>query len=258
MPKDQEEEIRLVAKHKAPPPLGRGNTKLGSIWNFSLPAMITCPGSTEACEGPCYACGGFYNMPNVMNRLDINDAMRDLANFTSRVTAQIRVCGVQYCRVHVAGDFDQVKYSRKWPEIVTRQPRTQFWAYTRSWSEMATERAGEDLLPELLLLGKMPNFEMWFSCDKDTGRPPKRRGFRHAYMTLHDDDVPEYKPDLYFRVSRMSRMTQIDGTLVCPEERQAYKKGDRRLTCAECRLCFDRPEWIDQKNKAYRLPVLTA
>ena len=43
-----------------------GNTKLGKIPNFSIPAGDTCPGKSDFCQG-CYAQKGFFQMPRLQS-----------------------------------------------------------------------------------------------------------------------------------------------------------------------------------------------
>ena len=49
--------------------LSEGNSKIGKIHSFSLPAGHTCPGRTEACESVCYAKRGRYRTPTIKNAL---------------------------------------------------------------------------------------------------------------------------------------------------------------------------------------------
>lgn len=247
------------AVRKYPLPLRYSNDKLGEeIYHWSMPAEKTCPGHTEPCKD-CYALKGNYRRPNVANSLELNDEARHATDWTVRVTSQIQVQYIRYVRIHASGDFDTNEYINKWIEIVTRRPNTVFWAYTRSWSELAAERAGEDLLPKLMTLSRKPNVQLWFSCDTATGAPPKRVGVRRAYMSQHDNDIPRYDVDLVFRVARSTKKLAIGTNYVCPAERQRKPEGARKTTCRDCRLCFDRIDWLDNKNLQLRgkqLPVL--
>lgn len=249
-----------MAKHTLsaiafPVPLRPGNDKTGTlIYTTSLPPGKTCPGMTADCWRECYARKGHYNGPTVINRLALNDAMRHAPNFIGRVTGQIVSQGIQAVRVHAAGDFDTEVYIQKWIDIAKRNPDTVFYAYTRSWSVA-------HLLPLLRKLARQPNFEMWFSCDKSTGMPPRSAQVRRAYMACTDTDTPRYKVDLFFRAgSRKKKMVKMANTMVCPAERTPTKG----VTCAQCKLCLGRGDWLDQQNarlrgqagKATGLPVL--
>ena len=88
-------------------------------------------------------------------------------------------------RVHVSGDFYNEAYVRKWLKIVRRRPYITFYAYTRSWRSDA-------ILPALKELAKEPNFFMWWSCDRETGAPPRSRYARRAYLMEDDSDIAPY------------------------------------------------------------------
>jgi len=246
-----------LAKHAIsefvfPVPLRPGNEKTGTeVYTTSLPPGKTCPGMTADCWEKCYARKGHYNGPTVINRLAVNDAMRQLPDFVRRVTGQIVSQGIRFVRVHAAGDFDTQEYIQQWIDIAKRNKNTVFYAYTRSWSVPS-------LLPKLRKLAKMPNVSLWFSCDRSTGMPPKSTRVRRAYMSVTDSDKPRYKVDLFFRAgSRRQKQVKSAGTLVCPAERTPTKG----VTCSQCRICIDRGDWLDQQNdrlrgKAISLPVL--
>jgi len=236
-------------------PLVYSNKKLGhGVWHFSLPAILTCPGRTDACEAACYADKGHYHQTNVKQRLAINNAARMDPRFVSRVTLQIQQDGIRNLRIHPSGDFDTVGYIEKWDEIATRRQHTQMWAYTRSWRPLASERAGEDLLSNLALLSRRKNVQMFFSCDNETGAPPRIKGIKRAFMMVDDTDVPKYNVDLVFRVKRAVKMITVKDTLVCPAERQKAKAGQSQVTCAQCRICIDRVDWLDGYNAKLRNP----
>jgi len=237
---------------------GREHKVGEDAFHWSMTAKKTCPGHTVPCKS-CYALKGNFRRPNVASSLELNDEARHAPDWVTRVTSQIAAQYIRYVRVHASGDFDSNEYINKWITIVTRRPDTMFWAYTRSWSELAATRAGEDMLPKLLVLARKPNFQLWFSCDAATGVPPKRVNVRRAYMAQHDNDIPRYDVDLMFRVKRTTKMITMGNKYVCPSERQRKPEGAKKVTCRDCQLCFDRVDWLDQKNQVLRgkqLPVL--
>jgi hypothetical protein len=197
-----------------------------------------------------------FMMSNVKNRMQQNDWMRQQPSFVPRVVAQVRKQSVAYLRIHASGDFDSAEYITKWQEIATRCRKTTFWAYTRSWTEQAAEVAGEDLITPLLKLAELPNLQLWFSCDRDTGCPPQKEGVRRAYMAMTDEDKPSYRTDLVFRVKRTHKQVQLGETLVCPAERlpaaKTKEEAAKRATCAQCKLCFERVDWLDKANEKIR------
>ena len=226
-----------------PPPLRPGNSKTGeTMGTWSRAAGLSCPGKSEPCWDRCYGRKAHYHNPSVINRLAINEAMWQQRNFVARVTAQILMSDIRTVRIHAVGDFDSPEYIQKWIDIVARNKKTTFLCYTRSWSQ-------PELLPLLRKLAKFDNFSMWFSCDKATGKPANCVNAKRAYMACEDTDVPRYRVDLFFRAgSRKQKMVKMADTLVCPAERTPTKT----VTCAQCRICVDRQDWLDQQNAKLR------
>ena len=71
--------------------LSLGNAKLGEgIHVWSLPAVSTCPGSTETCRRVCYATKSRFTLPAVVDRLDRNYAVSLKSDFPDRMAAEVR------------------------------------------------------------------------------------------------------------------------------------------------------------------------
>lgn len=208
-----------------------GNTKLGRlIWCWSLPTLaIICIGATELCKKLCYAMKGFFRMPSVKDAHYNNYELSLEEEFPQYVSMALSEVFARVVRVHVSGDFYDEAYVRKWLQIVRRRPYIAFYAYTRSWRI-------PEMLPALKELAKEPNFFMWWSCDQDTGAPPRTKYARRAYLMENDDDVAPYKVDLVFR-DKSTTVMKYDpkGNQVCP-----YDNGVTRTTCSQCKLCFER------------------
>jgi len=235
-----------------PPPLIAGNMKLGkAIWHFALPAGKTCPGESigeGGCAEDCYAKGGHYLLASVQRRYELNDKLRNEADFAYRVRQQIRLETVQTVRIHSSGDFDSVGYTDLWRKIATTVPTTKFYAYTRSWRDR-DGNVSKSMLVALTKLAKLRNVQLWFSCDAVTGPPPETAGVLRAYLT--DNLEPASFPvDLVFRKTRKEYAVTIGDALVCPVERKKRKVTQiSRLTCNTCRLCFDRADWLQERNQ---------
>ena len=206
-----------------------GNTKLGKlIWCWSLPTLAAiCVGSTEVCRKLCYAMKGFFRMPSVKDAHYKNYQMSLEEDFPQYVSMALSEIFARVVRVHVSGDFYNEVYVRKWLKIVRRRPYIAFYAYTRSWRS-------DGILPALKELAKEPNFFMWWSCDRDTGAPPRSKYARRAYLMEDDNDIARYKVDLVFR-DKCTTVMKYDpkGNQVCP-----YDNGVTLTTCSKCKLCF--------------------
>src|SRR5262249_6722553 len=102
-----------------------------------------------------------------------------------------------------------------------------------------------EILPELARLASLPNVNVWFSCDKDSGLAPAVPGARACWLQAEYEDPPtaghgQLPMLLVFRTHLPGRepVTWIGSALVCP----AYNgtDGGEGTTCEECRFCFRR------------------
>jgi len=209
-----------------------GNTKLGShVLTFSLPAIDTCPGSSEFCRSLCYATKGHFHQTNVQKRYKYNLEFSKKPEFVDIVSGLLEKVKVgTLLRIHVSGDFYDKQYTEKWYQILKKNYHIFAWCYTRSWSV-------KEIRPVLSKLAKLYNLQLWFSCDKETGQPTlKPKLIKSAYLMEDDNDIPSYTPDLYFRdyAARKTTMKHINGGLVCPVENGVTKN----MTCEKCKVCF--------------------
>jgi len=179
---------------------------------------------------------------NVLRAHDRNYQFSTTSQFSGWMTGELVRNSVRVLRVHVAGDFYDVDYTRKWLEIVRHSGRVTFFAYTRSWRDDA-------ILPELIALSELPNFVMWFSLDRETGPAPLVETVRTAYMAIDDmdADVAPDDCDLVFRDIKRRRVPMkytASGVLVCPAENGV--QGKHKHNCSSCGVCWNRsrkPDW---------------
>lgn len=227
--------LRLPLIHEV---FSDGNDKLGDrVLSFSLPAVRTCPGSSQRCRDLCYADRpqSRFSSPTVQACYQRNLAFSRRADFARVVTALLArtTRKALLVRLHVSGDFYNRAYVRKWLRVVKATPRATFWCYTRSWRV-------PEIRPVLEELGALPNMHLWYSYDLETGAPENYGPrIRTAYMRVEEDDQPDKDPDLYFRehVLRKKVEKHVAGTLVCPPENGASKQ----VQCLTCRVCFTDP-----------------
>ena len=125
-----------------------GNKKLRNtdkirfmIWN--LPAMKTCPYSTEMCRKSCYARKAERCYPSVLPSRERNYEESTFDNFVENMifTIESELNSKKYrgkvavFRIHESGDFYNYEYARKWVSIARHfENRTDlvFLAYTKS------------------------------------------------------------------------------------------------------------------------------
>lgn len=241
--------------------LVQGNSKLGGIWHWSIPAIDTCPGKTELCSSLCYAARGHYYSPSVIQALEANERQSRLDRFADYVLGMIQKHRIRRMRIHAAGDFYDAEYANKWLDIFNQSRlTTQYWLYTRSW-RIPAGLAAKDLRQAQALrkmvhsMTLMPNVRVWLSADRQTGRPPRWKRSRVAYLMQDDNDRPRYRADIIFREQTKTelKVEPSTGTLVCPVEQGVERAV--KITCESCRLCF---RWgqLDQLNARQQLVEL--
>lgn len=220
--------------------LKQGNTKLGpGIYTWSLPSGIKeiCIGASEVCLLLCYAMQGFFRLRNVKESHVTNYKKSLQEDFATTMIIAIRYFMASIVRVHVGGDFYNAAYVRKWQEIIKRNPNVKFYAYTRSWADPET-------LEALKELATLPNLYLWFSSDKETGKPPKVKDVRICYLQIEDTDIPKWAVDLVFRDQTTTVVKWVKSALVCPAE-----NGITNTSCSKCQICYKRTP-IPRKKKA--------
>jgi Gene product 88 len=210
------------------PLLVQGNSKLGeAIHHFDLPAIGSCPGSTELCRRVCYAASGRFLLASVMERQDWCYSQSRRKDFADRMAKEILRKGVIVCRVHTSGDLYSAEYAAKWLDVMRRCPQTRFYLYSRSYRVPA-------IAPVLEKMAALKNVRVWYSIDEETGVPDRiPPGVRLAYLQMRLDDLPEVA-DLIFRVRRLRRTIPLP--LTCPHETEKGKDHD--TTCGSCGKCF--------------------
>lgn len=222
----------------AEPKITPGNKKLGNsiyAWSITPGHGASCPGETKTCGSLCYAKSGLFMMPSPQALHAVNFKKSKEQGFAKWMNAQLIAFRAKVLRIHVAGDFYSDVYLDKWLQIVQRNSRVKFFAYTRSWQPDAFIDENR-----LLALAALPNMQLWYSADRDTGRPPIRPNVRVAYMAIDAQDFPGYRPDLLFRVIRHTVKKKVLGVQVCPAENGV--KLENKITCERCQICTIEPK----------------
>lgn len=223
-----------------------GNRKTGNVYSFNLPPLATCPGATPACSAACYARRGNYARPKNLKFLWRNAAERLVPGWAQSMAFDITRKGINLFRVHVAGDFDSARYVRQWVKIARACPGTTFYGYSRSWKVFNMRAA-------LAELAALPNFRLWLSCDRDSGRPTGVPGAAGVcYLSRNDSDWPDYPTDLVFRDRKATVVKYApNGSLVCPTENGTQID----LNCDVCRLCFTERKVPSREPSGSRIPL---
>ena len=226
------------------------NVKLGhDLLGFSLPAGNrfregTCSGASEVCENICYANEGLLQFHEW--KIWLNWAIVLL--WPERFVEALSENPIsRVFRIHVGGDFFSLNYLGLWSRIVENNPRTRFYAYTRSWQDGAG-RIARQFVAGLNDFCAHANVRLLLSCDRETGVPKNNLVplAVRAWLSEDDTDQPPVPVELAFRndvksvLSTMpERAPRPDGTTVCPTERsEEVILSEGKITCRDCGWCW--------------------
>jgi hypothetical protein len=189
--------------------ISMSNTKIGKIPSFSISAIDSCPGATTWCAKACYAVKVERIYKCAEKSYAENFEVAKSPEFFTLMDAEIKKLiakNINTFRLHVSGDFFDVRYIYNWIKLAKANPSMTFFGYTHSWSVLS-------LLPHIGIFRALPNVVLFASVDESTvGKPPK--GWRVAYA---GDPKLNTHPKM----------------INCLE--QAGKIKD----CAACKICFN-------------------
>lgn len=185
--------------------------------SWSLPAIVTCPGSLDAdgnlvaaCSG-CYAAQGRYLFGNVDAVRQHNMADWQHADWTDKMVRLID--GEPFFRWFDSGDVYSPELAGKILAVCLKTPATRHWIPTRA-------RKDARILPILRMLASLPNVVVRHSSDSVTGQ--RLAGFEHTSTIVADTTS--------HNVGR-----QPDGTIA-----GRCSAWQREGKCGDCRLCWDK------------------
>ena len=147
-------------------------------FNFTLPALLTCPNAGECAKG-CYAMQGAYRWSNVYAKHEANYNATKHESFIGAIVHEVRAMRVNAVRIHDAGDFYDKDYLMKWKLIAKALPNIKFYAYTKMVGMVTLFKRNEGLPPNFKVIysygGKEDNLivphlhrhSQVFSCEED-------------------------------------------------------------------------------------------
>lgn len=223
----------------------RGNSKIGTISQFSLPAGhnfrgASCPGATEFCESLCYAKDTLFTFWETQYYVNWAYLLLWPDRFL-QVWKDISLTEV--VRIHVGGDFFSPEYVGLWVDVIKARQDTRFYAYTRSWQN-GRGKIANDFIDPLTTLSELPNMRLVLSCDRQTGVPDANMipAAIRAWLAADDNDLPGEPVELVFRdKDGMSKgaVPELADSPVCPVERSPkFVKRTGAVTCRNCTFCF--------------------
>lgn len=165
--------------------LSNSNSKLrqNKIFTWGIPAgqsktgANTCPNKGQCASG-CYAMQGFYVMPNVALAQEQRLALSLTPEFVDTIDAEIKRRKVTRMRIHDSGDFFSVGYTNSWLEIIRRNPKVKFYAYTKM---VTFFQAREALLPK--------NFHVIYSTGGTQDSKIRKDTDRHSVVFTSESEM---------------------------------------------------------------------
>lgn len=210
---------------------------------FGLPPIVTCPGSTPACEAVCYAARTPYPSAHrllahnydtlreagtVVAMVDLLDAM--VATYRRQAYKRAPDEPMAF-RIHWSGDYFSPDYVKAWVRVIRANPDITFWSYTRTLEAWA-----------LGPLSEPANHTLYLSCDVDNidavYHAAETYGLPVAMMSV---DAPDKRGEKRY--------------VPCPVDvgnrPMVTDRGDGRGTgaCITCGLCLrgDRDIWFPER-----------
>jgi len=117
----------------------QGNSKTGKpVGSFNFPVEQSCNHLCECYkEGICYACGGFYQMPD--NMLIYAENLRaflsmDSESFCNDFCEKLAKNGNKKFRYFTIGDIVNSRFFECMIENARRMPQVKFWSYTKKYN----------------------------------------------------------------------------------------------------------------------------
>jgi hypothetical protein len=161
------------------------NKSLGGIWTLNLPAILSCPGSTESCRSICYGCKGNFRYEHVRKAhvRNLRELQEELDaggtdGLARRLTRELLMAGAGPVRIHSSGDFFCIEYLLALA-LAIRAIREDFgvdlvcYAYSRTWR---LGRKWIDAWVEAVEIGD-GGLWIWASTDAETGDPWEKVGW---------------------------------------------------------------------------------
>lgn len=109
-----------------------GNSKLNTICQINLPAILSCR-EDAPCKKQCYVRRGCYNYPNIKNiyQENLETFLNNPSQAEEDILNQLPLMG--FCRVHSSGDFYNEEYFEMILRIAQKKKKVYFLAFTKKY-----------------------------------------------------------------------------------------------------------------------------
>ena len=110
------------------------NSKLGrKIYAFDLPAVVSCPDSSE-CFKDCYANKGtfLWKSAKQSNTFNFAIALNDIKYLQAELIKEIEKKNIKFIRIHSSGDFYSKEYFLMWCNIAKHFKNLKIFTYSKA------------------------------------------------------------------------------------------------------------------------------
>ena len=114
--------------------LKNSNSKLGrKIYAFDLPAVVSCPDSSE-CFKDCYANKGtfLWKSAKQSNTFNYAIALNDIKYLEKELIKEIEKKNIKFIRIHSSGDFFSKEYFLMWCNIAKHFEGLKIFTYSKA------------------------------------------------------------------------------------------------------------------------------
>lgn len=149
--------------------ISEGNTKLGKVFNVSLPPGLSCQPDVP-CAEKCYAKKAWRLYPEVRNAWmqNWNIWKADNLDYMGQIATFIAERSVERFRWHVSGDIPDRAYYKGMCMIASCNPDTKFLAFTKNFNIISAGRPDN-----LQIIASMwPGLESTINLRKVEGSAP--------------------------------------------------------------------------------------
>lgn len=115
--------------------ISKGNSKIGKIWNISLPPIKACIGCADICGKDCYAMKAYrqYNATREAWDHNFDQAKKDIGSYFQELERALQKYKGKFFRWHVAGDILNIFYFSHMVAIAEQFPHIKFLAFTKQY-----------------------------------------------------------------------------------------------------------------------------
>ena len=159
-----------------------GNSKLGAVFNVSLPPVVTCQ-NCSGCKRYCYAVRSYNRFPDTAANWNENYALflSDPDRYFREISDAVRVA--RFFRWQVSGDIVNGAYFAGMIRVALENPKVEFLAFTKAYGIVNAAIAAGAVIPG--------NLHLLFSAAPGVAMPNPYR-IPECHINFEDSSLNTY------------------------------------------------------------------